>query len=63
MSTDEKQRFPLLKAVFDGDLKQLSALLSDHDADEKDTFGKFSAGIFGDCGRKYFCLEMPLLLI
>ena len=46
MSTDEKQRFPLLKAVFDGDLKQLSSLLSDHDADEKDTFGKLSAGIF-----------------
>ena len=46
MSTDEKQRFPLLKAVFDGDLKQLSSLLSDHDADEKDTFGKLSARAF-----------------
>lgn len=40
VSTDDKKNFPLLKAVFDNDLKQLSSLLSDNDADEKDQFGK-----------------------
>ena len=41
VSTDVKEKFPILKAVFDNDLKVLSSLLSSHDADEKDQFGEF----------------------
>lgn len=40
VSTDNKEKFLLLKAVFDNDLKELSSLLSGQDADEKDQFGK-----------------------
>ena len=40
VSTDVKERFPVLKAVFDNDSKGLSSLLTDHEADEKDHHGK-----------------------
>ena len=40
VSTDVKENFPLLKAVFDNDLKELSLLLRNHDVDEKDQIGK-----------------------
>ncbi|XP_065069114.1 ankyrin repeat domain-containing protein 13C-B-like [Rhopilema esculentum] len=58
--SEEKEVFPLLKAVFENDLKRLSSLLSCHDADEKDQFGNTALHIASMLGRKD-CVNILLM--
>lgn len=49
-------RYPLHKAVFEGNLRKVSILLKDHDIGERDRHGKMKFKVDCQC-YSFFCLS------